>query len=90
MGTEQPTGIFGVGDTGIGMDPEGAKGLFEPFRRASGGTEQVQEGTEAGLAAPRRAVEQVEGRIDVETEKGEGTCFTVRLPARSRREHTDE
>ena len=82
--------VFEVEDTGIGMDPAAAEDLFEPFRQASEGTEQVYEGTGVGLAVTKRAVEQMEGRIDVETEKGEGTCFAVRLPGHSGEEHTDK
>jgi PAS domain S-box-containing protein len=81
--------VFEVEDTGIGMDPEVAEDLFEPFRQASGETEQIQEGTGVGLAVTRRAAEKMGGRIDVATEKGEGTCFTVQLP-KSRGSNTDE
>jgi len=87
---EEDRAVFEVEDTGIGMDPAVAEDLFEPFRQASDGTEQVREGTGVGLAVTKRAVEQMEGRIDVETEKGEGTCFTVRLPAHNGGKHTDE
>ncbi len=87
---EEDQAVFEVEDTGIGMDPAMAEELFEPFRQASEGAEQVQEGTGVGLAVTKRAVEQMEGRIDVKTEKGEGTCFTVRLPTHNGGEHTDE
>jgi signal transduction histidine kinase len=38
------------------------------------------EGTGIGLAVTREAVAQMGGSIEVETEKGAGTCMTVRLP----------
>jgi signal transduction histidine kinase len=69
-----------VEDTGIGMDPEVAEGLFEPFRQASEGMSREYEGTGIGLAVTREAVAQMGGSIEVETQKGQGTCMTVRLP----------
>jgi len=69
-----------VEDTGIGMDPTGVDALFEPFRQASEGISREYEGTGIGLAITKKAVEQMGGEIGVETEKGVGTRFTVRLP----------
>ncbi len=70
-----------VEDTGIGMEPGVAKDLFEPFRQASEGFDRDYEGTGVGLAVTKKATEQMGGTIEVETEKGEGSRFTVRLPA---------
>lgn len=72
--------VLEVADTGIGMDPAMAADLFEPFRQASEGWSREYEGTGVGLAVTKEAVEKMDGRIDVETEKGEGSRFTVRLP----------
>ncbi|MCS4136441.1 PAS domain S-box protein [Salinibacter ruber] len=72
--------VLEVEDTGIGMDPEVAEGLFEPFRQASEGLSREYEGTGIGLAVTREAVAQMGGSIEVDTQKGEGTCMTVRLP----------
>ncbi|WP_251965745.1 PAS domain S-box protein [Salinibacter ruber] len=72
--------VLEVEDTGIGMDPEVAEGLFKPFRQASEGLSREYEGTGIGLAVTREAVAQMGGSIEVETEKGQGTCMTVRLP----------
>jgi signal transduction histidine kinase len=72
--------VFEVEDTGIGMDPEQVPILFEPFRQASEGTSREYEGTGLGLAVTKRVVNQMDGEIEVDTERGEGTCFTVRLP----------
>ena len=69
-----------VEDTGIGMQPEVAGQLFEPFRQASEGWGREYEGIGVGLAVTREAVEQMNGDLEVETEKGEGSRFTVRLP----------
>ncbi|WP_103028689.1 PAS domain-containing sensor histidine kinase [Salinibacter altiplanensis] len=72
--------VMEVEDTGIGMEPEMAEDLFEPFRQASEGLGREYEGTGVGLAVMKRAVEEMNGSIDVETQKGEGSRFTVRLP----------
>ena len=71
--------VFEVEDTGIGMDPEQVPVLFEPFRQASEGTCREYEGTGLGLAVTKRMVNQMTGEIEVDTEKGDGTRFTVRL-----------
>jgi len=71
--------VVEVEDTGIGMEPEVAEGLFQPFRQASGGTNRKYEGTGIGLAVTEQAVEEIGGRVEVETEKGDGSRFTVWL-----------
>jgi signal transduction histidine kinase len=62
------------------MDPSTAEDLFEPFRQESEGLAREYEGTGLGLAVTRKALHEMGGSIEVETEKGEGACFTVRLP----------
>lgn len=78
---EGETAVFEVEDTGIGMDPGQVSGLFDPFKQASTGTDRTYEGSGLGLAIVDRLVERMDGSISVNTEKGGGTCFTVRLPA---------
>ncbi len=77
------TAVLEVEDTGIGMDPSTAETLFEPFRQASEGLSREYEGTGIGLAITREAVQQMGGTVEVETEEGAGSCFTVRLPRAS-------
>ncbi|MFB6099528.1 MAG: PAS domain S-box protein, partial [Salinibacter sp.] len=77
---DEAAAVLEVEDDGIGMDPAFADDLFEPFRQASEGFARKYEGTGIGLAVTRKAVEEMEGTIAVETEKGEGSRFTVRLP----------
>ena len=72
--------VLAVEDTGIGMESGMAKDLFEPFRQASQGWGREYEGTGVGLAVTKRAVEAMNGSVEVETQKGEGSRFTVRLP----------
>ena len=70
---------FVVADNGIGVDPEMADQLFEPFRRGSDDGEY--EGTGIGLAIARKVVEQHGGRIWVEPRDGGGSEFCFTLPA---------
>ncbi len=79
--------VLEVEDTGIGMEPEVAEKLFEPFRQASEGFARQYEGTGIGLAVTKKAVEQMDGSIEVKTEKGMGSRFIVRLPRPSASPH---
>ncbi|PSQ88536.1 MAG: histidine kinase, partial [Bacteroidetes bacterium QH_2_63_10] len=79
-GTTKERAVLEVEDTGVGMDPSQAETLFEPFRQESEGYGREYEGTGLGLAVTKEAVEQMDGTIEVDTEKGEGSRFTVRLP----------
>jgi len=72
--------VLEVEDTGIGMDPERVPELFEAFAQESQGMSRKYEGSGLGLALAKRVVRQMGGDIQVETQKGEGSCFTVRLP----------
>lgn len=67
-----------VDDTGEGIDEDLLPNLFEPFVQAPG-EDGRDEGSGLGLAITKRLVEGMDGEIDVDTEPGEGTCFTVRL-----------
>ena len=67
-----------VRDTGRGIDEDLLPNLFEPFVQAPG-EDGRDEGSGLGLAITKRLVEGMNGEIDVDTEPGEGTCFTVRL-----------
>jgi CheY-like chemotaxis protein len=66
-----------VADTGSGIDPEHVPRLFEPFFT----TKEAGVGTGLGLAMVRDFVAGGGGMIEVETEPGEGTAFTLLLPA---------
>src|SRR5438105_8484082 len=68
-----------VQDNGIGIKPEHAKKLFQPFSRLVNGTEYP--GTGIGLAIVRKGVERMGGRVGVDSEPGKGSCFWLELPA---------
>ena len=68
-----------VTDTGIGIKPENLKRLFKEFEQIDPGRRRGQ-GTGLGLALTRRIVQLQSGTIDVESEFGKGTKFTIVLP----------
>jgi signal transduction histidine kinase len=70
-----------VEDTGIGIPAADLPRVFEEFFRASNARERVPAGTGLGLAIVRSAAEQHGGTVEVSSEPGRGTCFTVELPA---------
>jgi signal transduction histidine kinase len=65
-----------VEDTGKGIPPEIRARIFEPFFS----TKDVGKGMGLGLSITYSIVEKHGGKIDVQSEVGRGTCFTVRLP----------
>ena len=72
-----------VADTGIGIEPEEQQRLFERFFRASTAAKHQIPGTGLGLYITRAIVEAHGGSIVVRSDPGEGTSFSVELPAGS-------
>ncbi|GEM_PF-3443879 len=71
-----------VTDTGIGISEVFLPHLFEEFRQESSGLARTHEGSGLGLSITKRLVELMGGEISVESERGKGSAFTVRLPRR--------
>jgi len=70
-----------VMDTGIGIRNEFLPFLFEEFNQESSGLSRSYEGTGIGLSVVKRLIDLMEGEISVDTEKGEGSVFTLTFPA---------
>ena len=68
---------FRIKDNGIGMSPEFAKKIFEPFERERTSTVSRIQGTGLGMAITKNIVDMMGGTIEVQTAQGKGTEFTV-------------
>lgn len=82
---EHATICFSVADTGIGIPEMAQKRIFEAFAQASSETTRTHGGTGLGLAIASRLAELMDGTIDIESELGAGSTFslTLRLPVSS-------
>jgi PAS domain S-box-containing protein len=72
--------LVSVSDTGLGMSREQLQRLFQPYDRLGREGSGV-EGTGIGLVIARRLIELMGGTLAVDSRSGEGSTFTVRLPA---------
>jgi signal transduction histidine kinase len=75
--------IIQVKDSGIGIPKKNLELLFTDFFRADNAKKMQPYGTGLGLALVKQTVEQHGGSIDVRSEEGEGSIFTVNLPLKS-------
>jgi len=73
-----------VRDEGIGMDAKELRQIFKKFYRTKRAEASGEAGTGIGLSIVEQIVQQHEGRMEVTSEPGKGSCFTVVLPAHSR------
>jgi signal transduction histidine kinase len=75
--------VFQIKDSGIGMTPEQIGRLFQSFTQADPTTTRKFGGTGLGLTITRKFCEMMGGDIHVESAQGQGSTFTIRLPARA-------
>jgi signal transduction histidine kinase len=73
--------LFEISDTGCGIRPEEMERIFDDFYQGGCPGLAKEEGTGLGLAVARRIAEALGGSIGVESTVGEGSTFTLRLPA---------
>ncbi len=71
---------FAVIDTGIGIDDEQKKRLFNPFMQADSSVTRRYGGTGLGLAISRELARLMGGDISLTSEPGKGSCFTLTIP----------
>ena len=79
-GGKTGTYMFTFSDDGIGMSPDFLKKIYEPFEREEDLRVSKIQGTGLGMAITRNIIHLMGGTINVESERGRGTCFTVVLP----------
>ena len=78
---------FRIKDNGIGMSPEFAQKIFEPFERERTSTVSRIQGTGLGMAITKNIVDMMGGTIEVQTAQGKGSEFIICLPMRTQDEH---
>ncbi len=72
--------LFHVSDTGTGIPKDKVDTIFEPFTQVDGTTTRQFDGTGLGLAVSLRFANLMQGTIEVESEYGKGSVFTLVLP----------
>ncbi len=73
-------GIVRVSDSGIGIDESFLPHIFDEFKQESQGLGRKYEGVGLGLTIAKKVATLLEGNIEVQTEKGKGTVFSIWLP----------
>ena len=79
LGPDQPAVVIEVADTGTGIPAEALPRVFDPFFT----TKEEGKGTGLGLAICKRIVDNHHGRLDIESEPGQGTTVRITLPVKN-------
>ena len=72
--------LLSVQDTGVGIKEEDLAIIFEPFRQIDGSMTRQAGGSGLGLTIVKNIIEVLHGKIEVRSEFGKGSTFTVFLP----------
>jgi len=71
---------FEVKDSGVGIAKKDLALIFQPFRQVSDGINRESEGVGLGLSISKNLIELMEGSIDVQTQLGLGSTFSISIP----------
>lgn len=80
VNTDQRSVLISIKDEGVGMTAEVRKRIFDTFYRAQAGDLHSVKGFGLGLSYVKAIIEAHEGNIEVDSEPGRGSCFTIALP----------
>ena len=69
-----------ISDTGIGISKDRLRTIFEPFEQADAATSRKYGGTGLGLTISKNMIEMQDGELQVRSEEGKGSTFTIRIP----------
>jgi len=75
-------GVFWVQDSGIGIEPEHIPRLTERFYRVDSSRSRETGGTGLGLAIVKHVLNRHEARLEITSQVGKGSCFTIWFPAK--------
>jgi len=77
----RPAVVLTVRDTGMGIHEENLSRIFDAFYQIDAGTTRAHGGAGLGLSIVKQLVDGHGGKVEVSSKLGEGTLFTVKLPA---------
>ncbi|MFW5991947.1 MAG: ATP-binding protein [Halanaerobiaceae bacterium] len=86
---EKENVIIEVKDTGLGIPGEKKDLIFQQFRQAGTPLSNNRAGSGLGLYIVKLIIEMHNGSINVSSEPGQGSCFTIKLPVKTIRENTE-
>jgi len=69
--------VLSVADTGVGIPEKDHHKVFEKFGQSENPLSRIYEGTGLGLAFVKEVITQMSGRIELQSEIGKGSCFSI-------------